>query len=216
MPASRKANKHLYAFRELISQMSGGDVFVGVLAFQGSFQPHLDTLTRMGVKNMMVKSVADLASCSHLIIPGGESTVMSHFLQASHLHEAIVTRFQQGDLALFGTCAGAILIGQEPSNEPAVGRQPVRFNLAPVIVRRNAYGRQIDSFQTTVRGVGPLEGDIDAMFIRAPKLEPLSSDVEVLALDGAEPVLLRFKRALLCSFHPELSGETIHRFFLKR
>lgn len=191
---------------------------IGVLSFQGSFQPHLAALARLGVPHRPVRSAADLAGCSHLILPGGESTVISQLLQQTGLGAVIQQRARAGDLALFGTCAGAILLGRQPALGPGEaapgGRQPVRLDLAPVAVRRNAYGRQIDSFRGAVTGLGPLAGELEGVFIRAPRLEPLSADVEVLARDGETPVLVRHERCLLSAFHPELTEDLrIHRHF---
>ena len=195
---------------------------VGVLSFQGSFQPHLDVLSRLGVDHTGVKSAADLISCTHLIIPGGESTVMSQFLRETGLDDVIRTRYGTRSLALFGTCAGAILIGREPALPAGAplppGRQPSRLDLAPVAVARNAYGRQRESSVRTVTGLGPLAGlSVEGVFIRAPKMEALPSGAALeLGREGDDSVLLLCDRALLCAFHPELAADDrIHRYFIE-
>ena len=193
----------------------------GVLAFQGSFAPHLAALERLGVDACPVKTAEALAACDRLVIPGGESTVMSKFLEETGLGAEIRRRAQAGSLALFGTCAGAILLGREPApgaDEPVeIGRQPVRLGLADVDVRRNAYGRQIDSFTGALAGQGPLEGPIEGVFIRAPRFARLGPAVEILAKYGGDPVLVRDGRCLLAAFHPELTQDLrVHRYFVER
>ena len=155
------------------------------------------------------------------MIPGGESTVMSKFLEETGLGDEIRRRAQAGSLGLFGTCAGAILLGREPvrgADEPVeAGRRPVRLGIADVDVRRNAYGRQIDSFSGTLLGQGPLEGPLEGVFIRAPRFGRLGPAVEVLARDGQEPVLVRDGRCLLAAFHPELTQDLrVHRYFVEK
>lgn len=194
---------------------------VGVLGFQGSFAPHRKALERLGVESLLVKTAADLARCDRLILPGGESTVISQWLLATGLGEEIRRRARAGDLALFGTCAGAILLGREPApreGDPApTGRQPVRLGLADVAVRRNAYGRQIDSFTGPLEGLGALAGPLEGVFIRAPRFDTLGPGVETLARESGEPVLVRDGRCLLAAFHPELLEDLrVHRHFVER
>jgi 5'-phosphate synthase pdxT subunit len=193
----------------------------GVLAFQGSFAPHLRALERLGAPARPVKTAADLAGCERLILPGGESTVISKWLLETGLGEEIARRVRAGDLALFGTCAGAILLGKEPPETPGeppqAGARPARLGLADVDVQRNAYGRQIDSFVGTLEGTGPLEGTLEGVFIRAPRFTRLGPAVETLAREGDEPVLVRDGRCLLAAFHPELTDDLrVHRLFVER
>lgn len=215
-------------------------LLVGVLGFQGSFQPHLNSLASAKLACRKVTSLSELSECSHLIIPGGESTVQSHFLRQTGMDAEIQRRFRAGGLAVFGTCAGAILLGSEPppgsadADEGKGGLQPARLDLVPtVLVRRNAYGRQIDSSIRPIAGRGPFEGvALEGAFIRAPKFRIVAggagagaggaegagaASVDVLGVDPAEEdavVLLRSGRALLCAFHPELTKDTrIHAFF---
>lgn len=200
---------------------------IGILAVQGDFAKHVEALGRLGVPGRLVKRRADLEAVGHLILPGGESTVLSKFLVETGLAAAIEARARSGDLALFGTCAGAIVLGREPRGEPPQpGRQPVRLGLADVDVRRNAYGRQIDSFRAPLEAAGDLAGaaTLEGVFIRAPRFGRLGARVEVLASwraeprsDAAEPVMVRDGRVLLATFHPELTGDLrVHRYFLER
>lgn len=199
---------------------------VGVLGIQGSFSLHLRALARLGLAPRLVKRAADLDGCDRLILPGGESTVLSKFLGETGLFEVIRARARANDLALFGTCAGAILIGREPARgpgeRPPPGCQPARLALADVEVRRNAYGRQIESFRTSIDVLGIAEDGrpvpFEAVFIRAPRFSALGPGVQVLAsLDRDEPVLVRDGRFLLAAFHPELTDDTvIHRYFIER
>ncbi len=202
--------------------MSGA---VGVLGVQGSFSLHVEALRRLGAPARLVRRAGELAECDRLIIPGGESTVISKFLEETGLGALIAERARSGALALFGTCAGAIVLGREPrlapGEPPPAGRQPVRLALADVEVRRNAYGRQIDSFRAPLA----LEGEIAApgapfegVFIRAPRFGRIGAAARVLAREGEarEPVLVREGRILLATFHPELTDDLrIHRYFLE-
>lgn len=195
---------------------------VGVLGLQGSFALHVESLARIGARARIVKRPSDLEGCDRLILPGGESTVFSKLLEETGLAGAIRARAEAGDLALFGTCAGAIVLGKEPplgeGEPPPAGRQPARLKIADVVVRRNAYGRQIDSFRATLATEGALAGEpLEGVFIRAPRFERLGAGVEVLARERGEPVLVRDGRALLASFHPELTAdERVHRYFVEK
>src|SRR5689334_3618558 len=117
---------------------------VGVLALQGSFEPHMRAVRRLGFEPVLVRSPDDLEGLTHLILPGGESTTLHHLLELFGLREPIVERAKRGDLALFGTCAGAILLGRED------GARPPRFGLLDAGLERNAYGRQVDSFRAPI------------------------------------------------------------------
>lgn len=196
----------------------------GVLGIQGSFSLHLESLRRLGVPARLVKKRSELDVCERLILPGGESTVLSKFLEETGLGAAIRSRAEKGDLALFGTCAGAIVLGREPARAegepPPAGRQPVRLGLADVEVRRNAYGRQLDSFRAPLvvaREIAGESGPIEGVFIRAPRFGRIGERASVLAREGEEPVMVREGRVLLATFHPELTEDTrIHRYFLER
>jgi 5'-phosphate synthase pdxT subunit len=190
---------------------------IGVLAFQGSFEKHLHVLAQLHVQARPVRSPAELHGVSHLVLPGGESTVLSHFLETEGLADVIRDRADSGQLAVFGTCAGAILLGHAPAEERPGPRQPVRLGLADVVVSRNAYGRQIDSFCAPLELLGPLAAQqpLEGVFIRAPGFERVSEAAEVLARHDGEPVLVRDGRLLLASFHPELTNDLrLHQFFV--
>jgi pyridoxal 5'-phosphate synthase pdxT subunit len=172
---------------------------IGVLAVQGNFREHVAMLRRLGADPEEVRTAEQFDDLDGLIIPGGESTAITRLMRLYRLDEA-VRRFAG---PVFGTCAGMILLDRE------------HLALMDISVRRNAYGRQVASFEAAVELAGgdePLTG----VFIRAPRVEDVGADVEVLAeLDG-EPVLLRQGRFLVASFHPELTGDTrIHERFLE-
>jgi len=185
---------------------------IGVLALQGSVEPHRRALAECGVEAVSVRLPEELAEVGRLVLPGGESTTLWRLLRLSGLWESLGGRARAGDLALLGTCAGAILLGRGDEADP-----PPRLGVVDVIVRRNAYGRQLDSFVGTVRYSSCLGGDeSEAVFIRAPKFEAISPAVEVLAERSGEPVALRQGRAILAAFHPELSTDRrLHRLFLE-
>ena len=180
---------------------------VGVLALQGDFDAHRRRLEELGAEATLVRKPEELDAVDALIIPGGESSTFLKLLERTGFLEKLrdFVRLKP----TFGTCAGAILLAREVSNPP----QPSLAAL-DVTVRRNAYGRQIDSFiaraDTSLPG-GPLE----AVFIRAPRFEDLGPAVEVLATERGEPVLIRQGHILAATFHPELSPDTrVHQAFL--
>ena len=181
---------------------------VGVLALQGDFAPHGAALARLGVSAREVRAPRDLHGLSHLVLPGGESTTLWHLLELFDLREAIVTRHRAGELALFGTCAGAILLGRND------GERPPRLGLLDCTVTRNAYGTQLDSFTRALR-VDALGRELDCVFIRAPKIRTIGPGVEVLARDGDDPILVRAPALLAATFHPELTSDSgVHALFL--
>jgi 5'-phosphate synthase pdxT subunit len=184
---------------------------VGVLALQGSVEPHRRALAELGVDAIGVRLPEELAEVGHLVLPGGESTTLWRLLRLSGLWERLGERARAGDLACLGTCAGAILLGRGDDDDP-----PPRLGVAAVTVRRNAYGRQLDSFVGAVRYCEGLGGDeAEGVFIRAPRFESLAPEVEVLAARDGEPVAVRQGRAILAAFHPELSADRrLHRLLL--
>jgi 5'-phosphate synthase pdxT subunit len=171
---------------------------IGVLAVQGNFREHAAVLRRLGVEPVEVRLPHQLEGLDGLIVPGGESTAIGRLIRLYGLEEAI-RRFTR---PIFGTCAGMILLDRE------------HLGLADVSVRRNAYGRQVASFEADLTLAGedePLRG----VFIRAPEVEDVGADVEVLAALEGTPVLLRDGRVLVASFHPELTDDTrVHERFL--
>jgi len=179
---------------------------VGVLALQGDFDAHRKRLEELGAEVVLVKKPEQLDAVDALVIPGGESTT---FLKL--LGEGGFAKLKQFVRAkpTFGTCAGAILLAREVENPPQIG-----LGALDVSIRRNAYGRQVDSFI----GVGKSKlGDdpLEMVFIRAPKFEKLGPEVEVLATEGGDPVLIRQGKHMAATFHPELSGDTrVHQAFL--
>lgn len=181
---------------------------VGVLALQGDFAEHLETLKRCGASGFEVRSSRNLESADALIIPGGESTTMLKLLVRFDLRDLLIKKVEEG-LPVFGTCAGAILLAARTSDgEPPLG-------LLNISVARNAYGRQRESFEAEVEVKG-VEGRVKAVFIRAPVIEETGEDVEVLGEWAAKPAVVRFGKILGSTFHPELTGDTrMHRFFLE-
>ena len=180
---------------------------IGVLALQGAFQEHLDTLASIGVEGVRVREPADLDGVSGLILPGGESTTMRQLIERWGLREPILDLAERG-APLFGTCAGMIVLADE-----IAGGEPPILPLLDVTVERNAFGRQLDSFEADL--VVPLIGDtpVHAIFIRAPIIERTGPGVDILArLDDGRIVAVRERNVIATSFHPELAGETrFHR-----
>jgi pyridoxal 5'-phosphate synthase pdxT subunit len=190
---------------------------IGVLALQGDVREHRRVLLELGAHPVEVRQPADLADLDGLILPGGESTAISLLLESSGLQAPLGELLAAG-LPAFGTCAGMILLATEVLD----GRDDqCRFGAIDIAVRRNAFGRQVDSFETDLDmpAVGP--EPLPAAFIRAPLVERTGPDVEVLAslpaADGAtRPVACRQGNVLVTSFHPELSGDPrLHELFLK-
>ncbi len=183
---------------------------VGVLALQGAFEAHQHVLRDLGVESVQVRTPSDLESVDALVMPGGESTTMSHLLQTSGLFNSIDARLKQG-MPVFGTCAGMILLAKGVLD----GRSDQRsFGAIDIDVKRNAYGRQIDSFETDISIDGMVE-DFHAVFIRAPQIARLGDDVTVLARHNQDVVLARQGSVMVASFHPELTSDSrIHSMFI--
>ena len=186
---------------------------VGVLALQGAFALHARALQRLTVDPVEVRTAAELETVDALVIPGGESTTMSKLLVAMDLFDPLAERLAAG-LPALGTCAGMILLAREVLDGRADQRS---FGAIDLTVRRNAFGRQIDSFEADLDVVGLPEAPVHAVFIRAPVVEAVGPDVEVLAsVDGGRPVACRQGKVLVTSFHPELSPDLrIHELFLR-
>jgi pyridoxal 5'-phosphate synthase pdxT subunit len=187
-------------------------VKVGVLALQGAFAAQARCLGAAGAEPVEVRSSADLAGVDALVIPGGESTTMSMLLESSGLFEAVAGRLADG-LPALGTCAGMILLGSEVLD----GRADQRcFAAVDIAVRRNAFGRQVDSFEADLLLDDLPEAPFRAVFIRAPFVERAGPDVEVLATVDGHPVLCRQGHVTVAAFHPELSDDLrLHHRFLK-
>ena len=184
---------------------------IGVLAAQGAFAEHLNALDRLGVEGVPVRLPQDLTGIGGLIIPGGESTTISKLMIAYDLSIRIKEMVELG-LAVFGTCAGMIMLAKVVTD----GRGVKPLALMDISVRRNAFGRQKDSFETDfavdVLGDRPFHG----IFIRAPRIERVETPVSVLAhLDDGTIVAARQERMLVTSFHPELTDDLrFHRYFV--
>lgn len=182
----------------------------GVVSYQGDFQKHVAALRSLGETVRAVRAPEDLEGLTGLVIPGGESTTIGKLMSRFGLLQQLRSRID-GGLAVMGTCAGAILLAREieQSTQERIGSMDMT-------VRRNAYGRQIDSFEARLEipviGAAPFEG----VFIRAPMITGVGADVEVLSLFEESPVLVRRGRLLALTFHPELTGDTrIHRLFVE-
>ena len=189
---------------------------VGVLALQGDFREHLATLSRLGADASEVKTVDQLRAVHALVIPGGESTTISKLAIAFGLIEPIREAIKSG-FPVYGSCAGMILLSKTIL-DPASGQES--FGGIDISVRRNAFGRQVDSFESDLTIAGISGEPVRAIFIRAPWVESASEDVKVLAsvtiAGTSHPVAVQQGRALATSFHPEISGDDrIHRFFLE-
>lgn len=184
---------------------------IGVLALQGDVLEHLRVLRRCGANAVQVRTAAELAGVDGLVIPGGESTTIGKLLTRFALMEPLRERLHDG-LPAFGTCAGMILLSDELEQDvpqPLVGGLHVR-------TLRNAFGRQLDSFDVAIDVVGIDGGPMDATFIRAPRVERvLADDVEVLAEVEGHPVVVRQGHLLAASFHPEVTGDDrLHAAFV--
>jgi pyridoxal 5'-phosphate synthase pdxT subunit len=184
---------------------------VGVVALQGDVREHREVLDALGVDAPEVRSPADLAALDGLILPGGESTTISQLLASSGLLEALTERVADG-LAVFGTCAGAILLATEVLD----GRPDQRsLGALDVTVRRNGYGTQLQSFEAGLAVDGLDGAPFPGVFIRAPVFERVGADVDVLAEHDGHPVLVRHGPVWASTFHPELAGDLrIHQQFL--
>jgi 5'-phosphate synthase pdxT subunit len=186
-------------------------VKIGILALQGDVREHAAALADCGAHPVEVRTADDLSGIDALILPGGESTTMSLLLGSAGLFEPIAERLNDG-MPAFGTCAGMILLAHEVVD----GRPDQRsFGVLDVSVRRNAFGRQVDSFEASLQIDGIAGGPVDAVFIRAPFVERTGPSVHVLAQVDGHPVLVRQGPVLAAAFHPELSDDLrIHQLFL--
>ncbi|MDI6693262.1 MAG: pyridoxal 5'-phosphate synthase glutaminase subunit PdxT [Anaerosomatales bacterium] len=184
---------------------------VGVLALQGAFREHIMMLEALGVDALAVRKPEQMGELSALIIPGGESTAISKLMAAYGFYDAIRQQHGAG-MAVWGTCAGAILIASRiidalPDQEP--------LRLMDIEVRRNAYGRQVDSFEADLDFKYLPDGPFRGVFIRAPWIEQVGEGIEVLATHDGRVVAARGEGVMATTFHPELTGDPrVHRFFL--
>lgn len=185
---------------------------IGVLALQGAFREHIQRLNQLGVPAREVRLPSDLQGTAGLIVPGGESTTIGKLAREYGLEAAIRSRVEEGSLAVWGTCAGAIWLCREIEGYPD---QP-HLGLLDATVQRNAFGRQVDSFEEdlVIRG---MDKPFHAVFIRAPVLSRVAAAVEVLATARGQNVLVQQGRLLASSFHPELTLDTrLHQLFVDK
>jgi len=192
-------------------------VKIGVLALQGDVREHIQSLSDCGVDALAVKTKQEIESISALVIPGGESTTISKLARSFDLFNVVKDRIRNG-MPTYGSCAGMILLANKV--EDAIDGQE-SFGGINMVVRRNAFGRQVDSFETDLKFKGITEPKVRAVFIRAPWVESVGSEVEVLAeitdsFGVNHPVAVRQANLLATSFHPELTGDNrVHRFFVE-
>lgn len=183
---------------------------IGILALQGAVQPHRRKLEALGAEAPLVRTPAELEACHGLVLPGGESTTLLKLIGDYALREPLLAFARHRPW--WGVCAGSILMAERVENPPQEC-----FGLVPVTVRRNAYGRQNESFIATLELHLPGEPAqrAEGVFIRAPRIVKLGRGVSVLATHGEEPVAVGFGHHLLTTYHPELSGsDALHRHFV--
>lgn len=189
------------------------DPRVGVLALQGDTREHLAALREAGAQAITVRRRAELDSVDALVLPGGESTTVSLLLREFGLLEPLRVRLAEG-MPAYGSCAGMILLASEILDAGEPGREACALGAIDMTVRRNAFGRQADSFEADVEFQG-LDGPAHAVFIRAPWVERVGSAVEVLARAEAHIVAVRQGPMLATAFHPEVTGDRrVHRLFV--
>ncbi len=183
---------------------------IGILAMQGAFAKHKKALEELKVKTVLVRTEKDLVSCDSLIIPGGESTTIDKQLTFAKLKEPLL-QFAKSK-PILGTCAGAILMSKKLLCDGGV--QPLK--LMDIEIKRNAYGRQNDSFEAEVTLSFSNKTPFNAIFIRAPAIESYGPNVEILAKFKEQPILVREGLLFAATFHPELSSDTrIHAYFVE-
>ncbi len=186
---------------------------IGVLALQGDTREHLAALAEAGAEAMPVRRRAELDAVDGLVIPGGESTTMSHLLLDLDLLEPLRGLLADG-LPAYGACAGMIMLASEILDAGAGGREALPLRGIDMAVRRNAFGRQVDSFEGDI-GFAGLDSPVRAVFIRAPWVERTGDGVEVLARAAGHAVAVRQGSVLATAFHPEVTGDRrVHRLFV--
>ena len=192
--------------------MSSSNNKVGVLALQGNYAAHVKRLNELGVKNILVKKISDLTDIAGLIIPGGESTTLIKLMRPYAWKQALQDFIKNGKI-IFGTCAGMILLAKK------VSPHQTSFNLINVTVKRNAYGRQLDSHIAFSKNIDKSLGTdpIEMVFIRAPQIMNVTSPMKILVTHKDLPVLVEENNIMVAAFHPELSNDTrVHEYFLKK
>jgi len=182
---------------------------IGVSGIQGDFREHKWAIEKLGIETLVVRTPEDLDRIDGLIIPGGESTTMIRIMKRIGLFDALREKIQNG-FPVYGTCAGLIVLAKEIENYPQES-----LGVIDIKVKRNAYGRQVDSFDEMVEIKG-FDKPFKAIFIRAPRVEAWGEGVETLAFLDNHPIMLRQNNVLVTSFHPELTDDKrIHEYFVK-
>ena len=184
---------------------------VGVLALQGDVREHVRSLSDCGVSAQPVRRKSEIESIDALVIPGGESTTIAKLARSFGVFELIAQRIKDG-MPTYGSCAGMILVANSVLD--AIEGQET-FGGMDVVVRRNAFGRQVDSFESDLHFAGITDAPLRAIFIRAPWVESVSENVRVLAAVDGHPVAIQQNNVLATSFHPELTGDNrVHKYFI--
>ena len=182
---------------------------VGVLSLQGAVEEHLNMVKRCGFQGIKVKTLENLEEVERLIIPGGESTTIGKLAQLYSLDKAIIRRVQEG-MPIFGTCAGMILLAKKIQDS-----EQIKFDLIDITVERNAFGRQVDSFEANLMIDCITKKPFKAVFIRAPYIKKVGDGVSILSEFKGKIVMAREKNILVSSFHPELTNDLrVHKYFL--
>ena len=186
---------------------------VGVLALQGDVREHISSLLACDVEAVAVRRAQEIESIDALVLPGGESTTIAQLAEVFGIFDLIRNKIN-GGMPVYGSCAGMILLADQIL-DAKVGQKT--FGGLDITVRRNAFGRQVDSFESDIAFNDGSDQAIRAVFIRAPWVEKIGTTVEVLASVDSHPVAVRSKTALATSFHPELTGDNrIHRYFIEQ
>jgi 5'-phosphate synthase pdxT subunit len=186
---------------------------VGVLALQGDVREHIQSLLACGVEAVAVRRAQEIEKVDALVLPGGESTTIAQLAEVFGIFDLIKEKIKNG-MPVYGSCAGMILLANEILDAKEGQKS---FGGLDITVRRNAFGRQVDSFESDIAFNDGSAQLIHAVFIRAPWVEKTSDSVEVLASVDAHPVAVRSKTALATSFHPELTGDhRVHRYFIEQ
>ena len=186
---------------------------VGVLALQGDVREHISALLACDVEAIAVRRAQEIESIDALVLPGGESTTIAQLAEVFGIFDLIKNKINSG-MPVYGSCAGMILLADQIL-DAKVGQKT--FGGLDITVRRNAFGRQVDSFESDIAFNDGSDQAIRAVFIRAPWVEKIGATIEVLASVDSHPVAVRSKTALATSFHPELTGDNrIHRYFIEQ
>jgi len=186
---------------------------IGVLALQGDVREHIDSLLTCEVEAVPVRRASEIESVDALVLPGGESTTIAQLAEVFGIFDLIKSKINNG-MPVYGSCAGMILLADQILDAKQGQKS---FGGLDITVRRNAFGRQVDSFESDIAFDDGSDQLIRAVFIRAPWVEKVSDTVQVLASIASHPVAVRSKTALATSFHPEISGDNrIHRYFIEQ